>query len=270
VSQGKHSSVDLACTAKYCKLPSLECFTEADCVQGLLCADKCMGLWDQDPSPQKLLVQNCSNTCLATYADSRYQGYMNCMTENKCISFSGINDTCLAPRPNPDLSMKDLVGSWWVLHGLHPLYDCFNCDRFTISQSTTSDWLTEISYTATTVNSSKVNQKVVWPVNNTAAGQPITGSCQGCFVKGMPHWETWYLLDKDPHGAWAAMYYCGGTMSWHYHGALVLGKEAQELSPANTKLLDAVFSKLNITYNSNFCAPQKGASCGASSAHSPA
>eukprot|EP01062_Namystynia_karyoxenos_P006188 TRINITY_DN12162_c0_g1_i1.p1 TRINITY_DN12162_c0_g1~~TRINITY_DN12162_c0_g1_i1.p1 ORF type:complete len:550 (+),score=168.37 TRINITY_DN12162_c0_g1_i1:96-1652(+) len=252
--------IDMKCTIAHCSKTSERCFLERTCRAGLECAQGCMKQWDSDPSPQKLTVQNCSNACVTSYADARYVEYMNCMTTHNCLNFPAINDSCPAPKPAAALSVADMEGDWWAVAGLHPLYDCYGCDRWSVRRLNDTTWVADISYASQAVNGTVLTETVHWPVPQAPPGQPIAGFCQGCFVKGMPHGETWYLLDKDPAGAWIALNYCGSTLAWHYHGALVLAKG--ELDAVAEQRLRATFrASVNASFPADFCLPRHGAAC---------
>ena len=56
---------------------------------------------------------------------------MTCITDNKCMSFPPIPNTCKGKNVHPlkSLSVKDIQGEWWALRGYHPVYDCFPCQH---------------------------------------------------------------------------------------------------------------------------------------------
>jgi hypothetical protein len=255
-----NTTVDAVCMMKHCGIQSSRAMTDAKSVKAMLCANKCMNNWDEDSTPQKLIVQNCSNTCLTSYGDEIYCDYMNCMSEHDCIAFPPIEDTCPAPKPHPTLKIDDLEGTWWAVAGMHPLYDCYDCDRWTVRRLNSTHWVAEISYAGLTVAGDVQTERVQWPVRQTEPGEPIAGRCQGCFVKGMPHGETWYLLDAAKDGRWIAMNYCGDTMNWRYHGALVLAKE--QLRQEDVQLLQTAFNiSVGAQFPEAFCKPAHDTQC---------
>lgn len=257
---GGNTKVNATCIARYCGVASLKCLTSMHCIRGLLCANSCMSNWDSDPTVQKISVQKCSNICLSTWGDEALFDYQNCMTEHLCISFPPIPDDWTAPVPDPHLKVDDLEGEWWAVRGLHPLYDCYGCDHWNVRRLNATYWLADISYASPTKDGKMVTEQVHWPVAQTQPGEPIAGFCQGCFVKGMPHDETWYLAAADPEHKWIAMNYNGDTVSWKYHGALVLARAP--LNETDLAILKKAFSSsVGVRFPEDFCTPRFGDRC---------
>lgn len=253
-------AADSKCIVSHCSNQSAGCFTDNICVLGTLCANKCMKLWEADPNSMQLPAQNCSNACLTSYADATYQAYMNCMTSNNCLTCPPIQDKCPTPKPNSTLSMSDLEGDWWAYAGLHPLYDCYPCDVWHVTRGPNGGWMAGIAYTSNAINGTAVTEVVHWPVPDTKAGEAISGSCQGCFVKGMPHSESWYLLDTADDASWISFNYCGSTMNWDYHGALVLIRAGSlGITPQDQARINNGFqTSVNATFPKDFCLPTWG------------
>ena len=115
-------TINIECVIEHCIKQSAGCLLDANCRRAILCAQKCMDKWDEDKTPEKFHVQNCTNDCSFTYADPAYEKFMGCVSEYQCIAFPPINNTCRAVHPLKQLSFKDVPGDWWVLKGHHPVY----------------------------------------------------------------------------------------------------------------------------------------------------
>ena len=122
-------SVDIACMFEHCLAESVICLTNQGCRDAIICDQKCLNEWDSDTTKEKFHIQNCTNICAWTYVDKTYQKFIRCLTTHQCLTFPPIPKTCRAPNIHPlkQLSIKDLEGDWWVVKGLHPVYDCYPC-----------------------------------------------------------------------------------------------------------------------------------------------
>ena len=217
-------SVDIPCVMGHCLTPSLGCLASSMCRNAMSCSQKCLKMWDNDTTHGKVIVQNCSNACSFTYEDKAYENFMECVTDNKCIAFPPIPNTCRSPNihPQKNLSLTDMQGSWWVVKGLNPVYDCYPCQHLSMAPLNKTIWAYRPNYQVPLVNGSLllIKQEMLIP-NKSAPGGNIS------FVYhdvGMDHFETWWLLDKASDGSHMIMYYCGNTLQWYYEGALVLSK----------------------------------------------
>ena len=217
-------SVDIACVMGHCLIPSLGCLASSKCRDAMSCSQKCLKMWDNDTTHDKIVVQNCSNACSFTYVDKAYENFMECVTDNKCISFPPIPNTCRSPNihPQKNLSLTDMQGSWWVVKGLHPVYDCYPCQHLSMAPLNKTTWAYRPNYQVPLVNGSLmlIKQEMLIP-NKSTPGANVS------FVyhdMGLDHFETWWLLDKATDGSYIIMYYCGNTLQWYYEGALVLSR----------------------------------------------
>ncbi|XP_064384131.1 uncharacterized protein LOC135333147 [Halichondria panicea] len=222
---GINPTVNLSCVEKHCVGLSAECVLDKGCRETVECSSKCFHDWDKDTSPQKFVVQNCTNKCVFTYGEEEtFKDYMGCLTDNKCISFPPISSTCKASsvKPVKQLSTKSFDGKWWVQRGYHKLYDCWPCQTIELKQINETAWLYTPQYETYLVNNSLTlvtNQHFVIP--NTEPGENIS------FIyhdMGLVHSEVWWPLDKADDESWIIMYYCGTTAQWNYEGAMVMSK----------------------------------------------
>ncbi len=252
-------SINIACVLEHCMLPSLECVVDKDCRSSIECVQECLSKWDDDTTTEKFHVQNCSNKCSFTYEDKAYDKFMGCYSDHKCIAFPPIPNTCRAPNVHPlkNVSLKDIQGSWWVVKGYHPVYDCYPCQHVNFEPINATAWHYSPTYQTYLVNGSLslVRQHFVMP--NAQPGKNIS------FVYhdvGLEHFETWWLIDQADDGSYTLMYYCGNTLQWYYEGSLVLAR--------NRTLSDEAYKKIAVSYKTavglntaDFCDTRSSLSC---------
>ena len=246
-------SVDLNCVVKNCLTESEACFGDKYCLGLMACERGCFSEWEKDTSPQKLKVLNCTSICQFSYLYNQQVSstFLGCVATHACLSIPAIPSTCHSSvKPSQKLSVKDLVGDWWVVRGFHPVFDCYACQYFGFQMSSSGvDY--SASYKVPLANGSiaTVSQKFSMP--NTAAGQGIKFSY---IDAGVPLEDTWYLLDKAADGSYLLVYYCGTGLTWNYEGGVVLSRK--------TSLPEEAYKKIASTYNttvgisfSKFCSP---------------
>ena len=253
-------SVNVACVTLHCLKQSSGCLLSSECRQAMSCSQNCLKMWDNDTTDGKIIVQNCSNACSFTYGGKAYEDFMECVTDNNCIAFPSIPNTCLGSkvRPQKILSLKDMEGSWWVVKGFHPVYDCYPCQHLSIAPLNQTTWSYQPKYQVHLTNGSLslVSQVMLLP-NTSAPGENIS------FVyhdMGLDHHETWWLLDKASDGSYMTMYYCGNTLQWYYEGALVLAKDRTLVGSAYTDIAASFQKAVELNLN-EFCDVNTSTSC---------
>ena len=252
-------TIDIVCMLELCTKQSISCLLASNCRNAVKCAQQCMADWDSDKTLEKFHVQNCTNKCAFTFADDTYAKFVGCFSDYQCIGFPPIKNTCRAPNVHPikQLSIKDMQGSWWVVKGYHPVYDCYPCQRLYLTPYNASFWNYTPVYQVYLTNDSLelVTQHMTIPTS--PAGKNIS------FVYhdvGLVHYETWWLIDKAEDGSYLQMYYCGHTLQWNYEGALVLAR--------NRTLDDGAYASIASSYQkavgldfSQFCNTSTSTSC---------
>ncbi len=258
---GAGPTVNGSCVLKHCTGLSGECGLDKGCRDAVGCSYKCFLDWDKDTSPQKFVVQNCTNKCVFTYGEEKtFKDYMGCLTDNKCISFPPIPSTCKAPNVKPvkQLSTKDFGGKWWVQRGYHKVYDCYPCQTIEIKQINETAWLYTPQYETYLVNNSLylvTNQHFVMP--NTEPGESISFTYHDV---GLDHSEVWWPLDKADDGSWIQMYYCGNTVQWNYEGSLVMSR-SRTLDPSVYKQIGASYKQAVGLDINDFCFTDTSSDC---------
>ena len=252
-------TINIECVIEHCIKQSAGCLLDANCRSAISCAQKCMAEWDEDKTPEKFHVQNCSNKCSFTYEDAAYVNFMGCLSGNKCIAFPPINNTCRAPNVHPlkQLSLKDMQGVWWVVKGYNPVYDCYPCQHLNYTPINETFWNYTAFYQVYLVNSSLELVSTSAAIPSSPPGQNIS------FVYndvGLYHYETWWLIDKADDGSYILMYYCGHTLQWYYEGALVLARN-RTLDEAAYADIASAYQKAVGLDTSQFCNTTTATSC---------
>ena len=245
-----HGDIDIACMLEHCLTETASCVADRGCRDAIICDEKCMSEWDDDNTKEKFHIQNCTNICAWTNVDNMYQNYLRCVTNtaHQCIKFPPIPKTCRAPNIHPlkELSVKDLQGEWWVVKGLHPVYDCYPCQKIYFSAINATAWNYSSVYQVYQANGSLTLAYLQTVVPTNAPGSNLS------FVYddiGLLHYETWWLIDKADDSSYILLYYCGTTLEWNYEGAQVLARnttlDAASYTQIATSFQQAVGLKLS-------------------------
>ena len=232
-------SVDIACMFEHCLAESVSCLTNQGCRDAIICDQKCLNEWDSDTTKEKFHIQNCTNICAWTYVDKIYQTFIRCLTTHQCLTFPPIPKTCRAPNIHPlkQLSIKDLEGDWWVVKGLHPVYDCYPCQKLYFTAINENSWNYSTQYEVYLANGSLSLAYLQTVLSTNVPGSNISFIYDDI---GLKHYETWWLIDKADDSSFILLYYCGNTLQWNYEGALVLAR--------NTTLDEASYAQIATSY----------------------
>ena len=232
---------NIGCMLEHCLVESLACIADKGCREAIVCDQKCMDEWDSDTTKGKFHIQNCTNICAWTYVDASYQTFLQCITNSAhpCLTFPPIPNTCRAPNIHPlkQLSVKDLQGDWWVVKGLHPVYDCYPCQKIYYSMINETSWNYSSYYQVYQANGSISLAYLQTVVPTNMPGGNISMAYDDI---GLIHYETWWLLDKNDEFGYILLYYCGNTLQWYYEGAQVLSR--------NATLNESAYSQIATSY----------------------
>ena len=251
---GAPSPVNLECLAQHCTLQLGGCVLNAKCRDVISCAQKCFNEWDADKTPEKYHVQNCTNICAFSYRGKAYIDLMTCAEDNNCANFPPIPSQCKAPGNisiQKKISTKDLLGSWWVVAGRHPVYDCYPCQHLHFNKingsNTTLEYLPFYQVYLANGSLSVASDPYIIPI--TSPGENVS------FVyhdTGLTHTETWWLIDEAEDQSYVLIYYCGNTLQWYYDGALVFSKETSLPASALTDVAKTYAKATGLDF-STFC-----------------
>ena len=244
--------MNLECVARHCLLQAGSCMENKDCRASMGCSLKCMDEWDSDKTSEKFHIQNCTNICQFSYRGKPYDDIMECIGDNKCLSLPPIPSQCKAPG-NITLLKKlptsALNGSWWVVRGHHPVYDCYPCQHLLFKQINSTSWIYKPTYQVYLVNGSLGWASDPYVIPDTTAGEKISFLYHDV---GLYHYETWWVIDEADDKSYILVYYCGNTLEWYYDGALVLSREKTLSSSAYEKIAES-FKKATGLDTGTFC-----------------
>lgn len=168
------------------------------------------------------------------------------------MAFPPIPSQCKGPGNVTVLkkfATKDLEGAWWVVKGLHPVYDCYPCQHLVFKQINATAWAYTPKYQVYLVNGSLTVTDDRYIIPNTTAGSNISFTY---YDLGLVHHETWWLIDGADDKSYILLYYCGNTLQWYYDGALVLARDTA-LSASDYTAIAASYSKATGLDLTKFC-----------------
>ena len=93
----------------------------------------CLAAWKVDTSDQKVKVQNCTNLCAYSSANDVFARTTTCIDQNKSLNLPAIPSTCKVPKMPKNISLGDLAGTKWRLRGFNGAYDCYRCQKLSLS-----------------------------------------------------------------------------------------------------------------------------------------
>lgn len=249
-----HGHIDIACMLEHCFTETTSCLINQGCRDAIICDEKCMNEWDSDTTKGKFHIQNCTNICAWTNVDDTYETYLRCVTStsHQCIKFPPIPKTCRAPNIHPlkQLSVKDLQGDWWVIKGLHPVYDCYPCQKIYFSPLNETFWNYTSYYQVYQANSSLSVAYLQTVVPTNVPGTNLSFTYDDI---GLMHSETWWLIDKAEDSSYILLYYCGSTLEWNYEGAQVLARNTTLSQSSYTQIGASYRQALGLTLNDFSC-----------------
>ncbi|KAJ8311672.1 hypothetical protein KUTeg_011027 [Tegillarca granosa] len=111
---------NIPCMLMNCFDQSKNCMEDHNCRSALFCITECGES-----------NQTCMFRCLYSYEDKIFDDFMKCVsTDHNCITLEPPNPPVVC-RPPPtyvkDFTLDHLNGSWYIVMGKNPLYDCFDC-----------------------------------------------------------------------------------------------------------------------------------------------
>lgn len=217
--------VNAACAAAHCALQSAACFTDSMCQKNIGCVSKCFEDWDKDKTPEKFTVQNCTGICTFSYTSKAYINFMSCIADHKCMNLPSIPNTCKGPNNITILKkvpISELKGPWRVVRGYHPVYDCYPCQKDSLSPYNSTAWIYNPNYQVYLANGS------LGLINQSGYLRDTTSEEEGYSIyfvdAGVGNFEKWWIIDKADDNSYFLVYYCGNVFQWNFEGAIVLSR----------------------------------------------
>ena len=172
---------------------------------------------------------------------------MSCLyVDHKCLSLPPPdplnNATCRNPTNTvASIGDEELNGSWYVVKGWNPIYDCFDCQVSTFNvQDGQIDYHALYSFTA-------VNGTEIW-LDAYMKGDDVTDPGELDFTtkdNGLPDAQNWFvmLLTDDT----VVFYYCGNVNlgAWKFEGFIVLSR-TKTLNPDREADISEIMAGLKI------------------------
>lgn len=255
------SPVNEVCMATHCGVQSAACFANKACKNNIDCAAGCLAKWEQDKTPEKFHVQNCTAICTFSYTSKAYYNFMACMAAHNCMNLPSIPNTCKAPGNITilkEVPITEMDGAWWVVRGYHPVYDCYPCQNDHLSPHNSTAWIYNPHYQVYLANKSLglIDQSGYINTQTTSkAGYSIVFE-----DAGVGNVETWWVVDKADDDSYYLVYYCGYELQWYFEGAIVLSKNPVLSTSAVTAITESYKKAVGLDFK-KFCSPRAGSSC---------
>ncbi|XP_060081841.1 uncharacterized protein LOC132561125 [Ylistrum balloti] len=241
------SGQNILCMMMHCAEESKNCMLDSDCRSALACITGC-GTQNE----------TCMFDCLYSYEDDVFDTFMKCaFTEHKCITMVSPDPNFRCKPPHPPLqtlSAQQLKGAWYIVLGLNPNFDCFDCQITTFQPSNTSNTLFVNELFEVHTVDGKLKHRLV---NETAVQNTSVQGLLEYKSMQMGHETTteWRILYQDPKLSYMIGYYCGHVASdWYYEGSVVFSRMPALSSEVLTEVKGHMTS-LGLPVN-QFCAPK--------------
>jgi len=242
-----YQAQNIYCMMLHCSNQAKNCMLDNDCRHALTCIQGC-----------GTTNQTCMFRCLYSYEDALFDNFMKCaITEHKCINLQPPDPSFQCKRPQrvvQNLPPEQLRGSWYIVLGRNPTFDCFDCQITTYTPSSVSGTISVTEKFDVTAIDGTLKHRVV---NETAKVNSTIGGILEYASMQMGH-ETsteWRILDVDPNGKYMIGYYCGHvSANWFYEGSVVYSR-TQTLD--STSLTTIKVKMTSFGYDiSQYCSPK--------------
>lgn len=203
------------CITLHCSGAIASCVGDGMCRTNMQCQAGC-----------DTMNNTCTFACAESYPSSKVDNLLKCLfVDHECLSLPPPdplnNATCRDPTTQTVEEVDDEVlnGTWYVVQGFNPLYDCYACQELTFDVTDG-----KIDYTAL-FSMIAANGTEIWPI---AKMQGEDRSQPGKLImtgeeNGLPDEQTWYVMHLSTDTL--VVYYCGNILdSWHFEGLLVMSK----------------------------------------------
>ncbi|KAI3636379.1 hypothetical protein MIR68_005731 [Amoeboaphelidium protococcarum] len=217
-------SIDLkyGCLLTKCWKSVLTCKLDRGCNQFLSCVQKCGS------------DQQCSAVCSFSHEDNaQLQSFLQCLVDHSCLKQ---DQKCPLPKANSVLPSFDLRlltdGPWYVIRGLNPAYDCWQCQRmsFTIKQQSgplVLDYRYDMNITSSMAKTIQCSTEYADP--KIADGQLIA---KYTVLNKFSGEDQWKVLKVSEDKQFILIHYCGvSEVSSRYEGGIVMSKSRNGLIP---------------------------------------
>ncbi|KAL3842069.1 hypothetical protein ACJMK2_020134 [Sinanodonta woodiana] len=240
---------NIPCMVEHCSSEMFKCVEDADCRHTMTCMQSCV-----------MNNHTCMYGCLNTYEDATFDSFMNCIVDgHHCMKLEPPDPGF---RCNPpayymkNFTLDQLVGSWYIVRGINPDYDCFDCQisTYTPDPASSNYTLTE-KYDVTMLNRSIRHRVAVQQVQQR---DPQNGGLLDYTdtLMGLTMYEKWQVIDYDITGQYAVLYYCGHMSDdWFYEGTLIYSRAPALRNVDIPTITNVLKTKVGLDF-SKMCVPK--------------
>lgn len=245
------SNPNILCIAEHCGVQSAKCLGDEGCRSAMMCITGCAAN-----------NQTCLFDCIYSYEDDVFDEFMKCAsTDHQCITNDPPNPPVVCHPPQKVESsfiIDQLTGSWYIVKGLNPIYDCFDCQVTTFKPSVKVDTMYDVfeKFDVKTVKGGVRHRSV----NETAT--QASGGIYNLTSMQMGHntHSQWRILHVGTGNAFLLAYYCGSiSADYFFEGSIVYSRTPSLTSNQLVELV-AAFKEQGIDY-SKYCTPNNTKNC---------
>jgi len=216
---------NVACIAANCGLQLGSCAFDSGCRTALGCVQHCT-------SNDAEVRQTCLITCVESTPTTKYDALTSCIVQHSCLPKPAPRSCPWPSHPNAmaSVALSDLEGTWYVLRGLSPAYDCWSCQTMKFTQQSSSQSRYDYAYMVKSPLLSRISCSISSVMDDYRVAIP--GRFHETYVAhGVVGNDDWFVLSQ-PHPDYALLYYCGTSAMDSYQGAVVITRSPNSEIPA--------------------------------------
>lgn len=207
------------CLLESCQGQLAGCLTDGNCIQNLVCLNKCNGREDES---------DCQIKCGDLYENNAVQTFNECaVSSKKCVPQRV--DTDLFPVPADsarvnEFDLKQFTGRWYITAGLNPLFDTFPCQEHYFGNPEPGVLFGKINWRVPKGDKGDFLQRSVTQTFRQTKDPAVLLNHNNAYL----HYEDdWYILASKPN-EYVLIYYIGNNDAWKgYGGATVYTRESK-------------------------------------------
>lgn len=231
------------CMVEHCSSQMKDCYEDSDCKNAMLCITGCG------------TNQTCEFDCLYSYENDIFDNFMKCIvTDYKCMAIPPPKPPVTCHRPTKvatSFDIESIKGTWYIVRGKNPIYDCFNCQNTTFVRAQQGLFSAVEHFDVNAIDGTIKHRTVVDTVtqwNATAPGILKYSSIQ------MGHKTTseWRVLDFAED--YIFTYYCGSISADYFFEGSVVYSKSTSLSSSTLTRLQSVATEAGLDFTS-YCQP---------------
>jgi len=212
------------CVVEHCVPALAKCMANTECRGVNSCYTKCG------------TNQTCSYLCSLADPNQQWDDLTGCLTDNKClVPFP--SKKCFTPNATSKFDLNDMKGTWWVVKGMSPAHDCFECAKQQFLLQDDGKWSYQCDFPVTNTN---LTGHVYTNLSQVHSGYYAIDYREF----GMLQHEDWYVVDVSPDKEYVLVKLCGFSEPLDYAGGLVMSRKLGAI-PAD---IDAQFAKVADTW----------------------